>query len=188
VTLQILICIILIRADGPGPHATRKKFDQMAVLLLAALAHSEVRNYVSTESARLYVFACGDDLRLRYLPVSSLDLVIRATRQEISCTGVQLCQRGADRNITIDLDLEMISDHLYQGLVTGVPTDTGPYDLVFSCTAGQSGNVTIAPISIQHIISRSGLVGMGVAGLLLIVAVLTIIGIQFCTFHHKKHD
>jgi hypothetical protein len=150
----------------------------LAVLL--AIVHSEVQvEFVATEWAPFYSFFCNDTLRMSYRPLDGVGLIIRTSHFDLTCTAYP-------SNTQIPLSFDNHDGYA----VTPGPIDlpSGPQELVFGCATWSTDDCGLSPIAQQSVASRPVILVMGIIALGFVAIDIGIIGFQFCTFHHKKHD
>jgi hypothetical protein len=150
--------------------------------LLSFLGSSdEPVDFISSETPRFYALNCSDSLTLRHIPLDSLSLTVRSSRQDLKLEAQSLITNIA---FPVTLNLEAQANYFE---AKEIELQTGPQLLIFTCDTPE-GSCGVSVIVTQSVTSRSGILAMGIVAIVLVGVDLSIVAFQFCTFHHKKHD
>jgi hypothetical protein len=157
-------------------------------LFLRAADDSPVYSFVATETARLYTFRCNESLRVRHPSLDPLTLLVRASLPDIKCTKTNLATGEAG---PLPLQFAARGDgagRYQEARAPALGGDCAPFELAFECTAPSPDCAAVALLAEQSATGRPAIIALGVVAIILAALTLAIIGVQFLTFHRKKHE
>ena len=148
--------------------------------LFAFLSSAETYNFITSEVPQLYTFNCNEGVEFRYMPLTSYKLILRAS-QEVICQKTSL---SSNQTSPISLTFDQ-HDNFLESQELGFELE--PLTVTCKCSAAE-GTCALSPVVVQSVTSDTGILVMGIISIVMVVITISIISVQFCTFHHAKAD
>ena len=138
-------------------------------------------DYASTETAHFYSFDCQEGMRLNYIPNSKYQLSICSTTKELSATKKSLF--ASSESQIIDLGEPTKQDDYF--IFSPNFSENESISITFHCP---SGLASISLLDKQKVTSEIIVNILGIISCVFVGGCISLICIQFLTFHKKKVD